>query len=252
MEKLFNKDCLEAFREIESESVDLIVTDCPYHIVQGGCSTGAYGNQCKGILGKKSGQESDIYTKQGKLFKFNEIKFSEWLPECFRILKANHHIYINARNLAELQKEAEKVGFEFQQILVWDKGNATPNRYYLNACEFILMLRKGKAKNINNMGTMNILRIPNIIGNKLHPTEKPVELNKIMIANSTNKGDLVMDCFMGAGSSGVACKELERDFIGVEIDKKYFDIAEKRINGVNIDRNKKDGQMSFFDLENKE
>jgi DNA modification methylase len=53
---------------------------------------------------------------------------------------------INGRNLKELQQEAENVGFQFQNILVWNKGNATPNRYYLNACEFILMLRKGNAK----------------------------------------------------------------------------------------------------------
>ena len=108
MEILFNKDCLEAFKEIESESVDLIITDCPYHIAQGGCSTGAYGNQCKGILSRKSGQESDVYTKQGKLFKFNEIKFNEWLPECFRILKADHHIYISTQEILQSCKRKPK------------------------------------------------------------------------------------------------------------------------------------------------
>lgn len=94
------------------------------------------------------------------------------------------------------------------------------------------MLRKGKARNINNMGTKNVLEIPNIIGNKTHPTEKPVELNKILIENSTDPGELVLDCFMGTGSSGVACKLLDRNFIGIEIDEKYYKIAVERINNI--------------------
>ena len=91
------------------------------------------------------------------------------------------------------------------------------------------MLRKGKARNINNMGTKNVLDIPNIIGKKKHPTEKPVELNKILIENSSNVGDVVLDPFMGTGSSGLACKELNRNFIGVEIDEKYYNIAKERL-----------------------
>lgn len=122
------------------------------------------------------------------------------------------------------------MGFKFQNIIIWNKGNATPNRYYLNAYEMILMLRKGNAKNINNMGTRNILDIKNIRGNKTHPTEKPVELNEIFIQNSSNKGEIILDPFMGTGSCGVACEKLGRNFIGIEIDKKYYDIAEKRIN----------------------
>ena len=95
------------------------------------------------------------------------------------------------------------------------------------------MMRKGKAKNINNMGTKNVLEINNILGGKkTHPTEKPVELNKIFINNSTNENDTVLDLFMGSGSSGVACKELNRNFIGIEIDEKYFNIAKERIEKI--------------------
>lgn len=93
----------------------------------------------------------------------------------------------------------------------------------------ILMLRKGNAKNINNMGTKNILDIKNIRGNKTHPTEKPVELNEIFIQNSSNKGEIILDPFMGTGSCGVACEKLGRNFIGIEIDKKYYEIAKERI-----------------------
>ena len=69
----------------------------------------------------------------------------------------------------------------------------------------------------------------NIIGNKQHPTEKPVDLMKLYVENSSQVGDTVLDPFMGVGSTGVACKELGRNFIGVELDEQYFDIATKRI-----------------------
>lgn len=252
---LINEDCIVALKNIPDASVDLVVTDCPYHIVSGGCSKGAYGNEPskisnRRVIGKnKQGHilegtkhialygilndnDAATYARQGKLFKHNDIKFSEWLPEIYRVLKDGTHayIYINARNVKELQTEAEKVGFQYQQLIVWDKGNATPNRYYLNAYELVLMLRKGKARNINNMGEKNIQRIKNIIGNKSHPTEKPVELNKVFILNSSNYGETVLDPFMGSGSCGVACKETGRKFIGIEIDERYFKIAEERIN----------------------
>lgn len=189
--KLYNEDCLHTLLYMPDESIDLVLTDCPYHIVQGGCTTGAYGNP-GGVLNHdytKNGENIE-YTRQGKIFKHNDIKFEEWLPHIFRILKPDTHCYImiNPRNVAELQAKAEKVGFKFQNILIWYKNNSTPNRYYLNSYEMILMLRKGKARNINNMGTKNVLEIKNIIGNKSHPTEKPVELMKILIENSTNGG----------------------------------------------------------------
>lgn len=81
-------------------------------------------------------------------------------------------------------------------------------------------------------GTKNILRIPNILGNKKHPTEKPVELLKLLIENSSNEGDIVMDCFMGSGSTGIACINTNRKFVGIEIDKKYYDIAVERIQEI--------------------
>ena len=191
MVKLYNQDCIEVLKYMPDESIDLIVTDCPYHIVQGGCTTGAYGNPT-GILNHdytKTGENIE-YTRQGKIFKHNDIKFEEWLPHIYRILKPDTHCYImiNPRNVAELQIKAEKVGFKFQNILIWYKNNSTPNRYYLNSYKMILMLRKGKARNINNMGTKNVLEIKNIIGNKTHPTEKPVELMKILIENSSHGG----------------------------------------------------------------
>jgi len=242
--RLFNDDCLKIMADLPDESIDLVVTDCPYHIVSGGCTNdavkigrsrkreahgGCYVGDTNHVnLGGIFNEFDELkYTKDGKLFKHNDIKFSEWLPEIYRLLKPASHCYImiNARNLKELQTEAEKAGFVFQNLIVWDKGNTLPNKYYLNSYELILMLRKGKAKNINNLGTKNILRVPNIIRNKKHPTEKPVELMQILVENSSKEGEVVLDPFMGVGGVGVACMKSGRDFIGIEIDKKYFGIA---------------------------
>ena len=222
-------DCLEIMKNIPDKSIDLIVTDCPYHIVSGGCTNIPRKDEPSGIFNRRN-TFTQKNAKSGKLFDFNDIKFEEWLPEVYRILKDGTHcyIYINARNLKDLQVATENVGFKFQQLIVWNKGNATPNRYYLNSYELILMLRKGNARNINEMGTKNILDVKNIRG-KTHPTEKPVELNEIFIKNSSNENEIVLDPFMGTGSCALACINTNRNFIGIELDEKYFEIAKNRI-----------------------
>lgn len=233
MIEIHNDDCLNVFKTINDNSIDLIVSDIPYKIVSGGCTK----DSVKIRATKFMGGMPDIYNseahnliKSGKIFKYNDIKFSEFLPSLYRILKDDSHCYlmVNGRNLNELQNEAEKAGFKYQNLLVWDKGNATPNKWYRNACEFILFLRKGKAKNINNLGSKTILSVPNV-RNKMHPTEKPVELMQILIENSSNENDTVLDPFMGSGSSGVACINTHRNFIGIELDKNYFETAKTRL-----------------------
>ncbi len=99
----------------------------------------------------------------------------------------------------------------------------------MQAAEYILLFRKGAARNINNMGTKTVISVPNIIGTKDHPTEKPVELMRIFIENSSDSGNIVLDPFMGSGSTGVACMETGRRFIGIEIDETYFRKAHARI-----------------------
>ena len=96
------------------------------------------------------------------------------------------------------------------------------------------MKRKGFAKKINNCGTADIIDIPNkkqknSEGLNLHDTEKPVGLMKVLIENSSIENQTVLDPFMGIGSAGVSCKNLNRNFIGIEMDKNYFDIAKNRI-----------------------
>lgn len=249
--KITCADCLDILKQLPDCSVDLVCTDCPYRICSGGCTTGIYGNESKQReyekdletgrmllkgtkhinLGGSVFNDDSKYVRAGTLFANNEIKFEDWLPEIYRVLKDNTHCYImiNGRNLAELQKQAEKVGFIYQNLLVWEKGNATPNKFYLNACEFILMLRKGGERWINNMGTKTILKVPNQIGDKPHPTAKPIELMEVLIANSTNENDIVLEPFAGGGATCIAAKKLKRRFIGVEIDPEYCEIANQRL-----------------------
>lgn len=233
MINLYHGDCLEVMKDIPDNSIDLIVSDVPYKIISGGCTNDAVKIKATKFMGDMLNHFDDKtrdLVKLGKLFEHNDIKFSEFLPQMYRVLKDNSHCYlmVNGRNLKELQIAAEDVGFKYQNLLVWDKGNATPNKWYMNCCEFILFLRKGKAKNINNLGSKTILSVKNIKG-KTHPTEKPVELMKILIENSSKQNDVVMDCFMGTGSVGVASVNTNRSFIGIEIDKTYYDVAVSRI-----------------------
>lgn len=232
--ELYNGDCLGVLKDIASESVDLFITDPPYKIISGGCRISAKDNECSGIFNRRKDNKRTDWVddvRTGKMFEHNELKFIDWLPEVFRIMKNGTHIYImtNDRNMQELLNAGTKVGFKVVNILTWIKNNVTPNKYYMKNTEFAVMFRKGKARSINDMGSKQAIEIDNIIGKKTHPTEKPTKLMEYWITNSTNEGELVVDPFMGTGASGVACINANRNFIGIELDKNYFEIAESRI-----------------------
>ena len=226
--KLYNDDCLKLLPTIPYKSIDLILTDPPYKMTSRG-NTGTTG----GMLTKN-------INKKGKVFNNNDINISEWLPECFRILKESSHIYImtNHINLHEYLNTIKNVGFHFIKSLIWNKGNKIMSPYYMSQFEYILFCRKGSAKKINNCGTSDIINIPNKKekkdGKNLHDTEKPIELMRILIENSTNENDVVLDPFMGIGSTIIASKYSNRKFIGIEIDNEYFKIAKNRIESTLI------------------
>ena len=222
--KLYNDDCLNVLKDIEDNSIDLVVSDPPYKTT----SRGNSGNS-GGMLQK------DINMK-GKVFNHNDITIKDYASEIYRILKDGSHCYImtNNKNLQDMLNTLTGVGFNFIKCLIWDKGNKIMGQFYMSQFEYIIFLRKGKGVKINNCGTSDLLSIPNKKtkdenGKNIHDTEKPVDLMKILIENSSQVGDTVLDPFMGSGSTGVACKELGRNFIGVELDKQYFDIATKRV-----------------------
>ena len=220
LNKVYNMDFLN--NDLEDESIDLIITDPPYKTITGGDSDGINSKRPKGMLDGNR-----------KLFKYQKLEIKSWMSELYRVLKNGSHCYIftNALNMKEMLNESEKAGFKLHNILVWEKNNCTPSQYYMKNCEYILFLRKGKAKYINEIGnSKTVHKFNNIIGKKLHPCEKPIDILKMYINNSSNQNDVVLDPFMGSGSTLVACKELNRNYIGYEIDKQYFDITKKRID----------------------
>lgn len=219
MYKLYNQDCLDVMKDMQDNSVDLIVTDPPYKVTSRG-SSGGTGGMLKSEINKK-----------GMVFNHNSITFNEWLPECFRVLKDGCHAYFmtNNKNLSKMLIAVESAGFSVFKTLIWVKNTAITNMYYMDNHEYIIFCRKGKAKKINNCGTKSVLCYDNP-KNKKHPTEKPVELMQTLVENSSTDGDIVLDPFMGSGSTGVACIPNGRYFIGIEQDTDFFIPAEKWIN----------------------
>ena len=220
MIELIQGDCLQEMQKIQSESIDCVVTDPPYKIITGGDSNGKNSVRPKGILSGNRELMKSI------------PKFEYWLKELFRVLKngTQSYIMVNSSNLLKMANEIEKAGFKIQNYLVWQKNNCTPSQFYMKNCEYTIFFRKGKSKYINDIGgSKTVHQFNNIIGNKVHPTEKPIDMMKYYISNSTNEYDTVLDLFMGSGSTGVACKELNRNFIGIELDEHYFAIAKKRV-----------------------
>lgn len=211
-------DCLELMKDIPDGSIDLVVTDPPYKTTSRGSSGGT-----GGIL-------KEEINKRGKVFKHNDIEFNEWLPELYRVLKDTGHAYImsNNKNLKNMLMEIENVGFNIYKTLIWAKNSPITNMYYMDSHEYIIFCRKGKAKRINNCGTKSVLNVDNP-RNKVHPTEKPVELMEVLVKNSSQEGELVFDPFMGSGTTGVACLNTNRKFVGVELDEHYFNLAKERL-----------------------
>ena len=229
MHKLIHGDCLETLKRMPNESIDLIVTDPPYPVT------------ARGSAGNSGGMLQKDINKKGKVFTHNSIDCEEYAPEFYRILKDGSHCYVmtNHVNLIHMLNTFTDNGFHFIKSLVWDKGNKIMGQYYMSQFEYILFFRKGKGVKINNCGTSDIISVPNKKtkgedGKNLHDTEKPVGLMNVLIENSSSEGGLVLDPFMGIGAAGVSAVGLKRNFIGIELDDNYFEIAKSRIENTNI------------------
>lgn len=222
--KIYNMNCMDGFKQIEDNSIDLICTDPPYKVTS------------RGTSGTMGGYWKDAMAKSGKIFNNNSIEISEYMPELYRILKNKSILYImcNNKNLQDMINIGTACGFNFVKTLIWEKGNKICGKYYMGCYEYICLFRKGGDRPINNCGTPDILRIPikklkDENGRNLHDTEKPVELMEILINNSSNEGDIVLDPFVGIGSTMLAAIKNKRQYLGFELDEKYFDIANERI-----------------------
>lgn len=214
---LYQGDCLEVMKGLGK--VDCVVTDPPYKLTYGGHH---------GSLGGKLSTEN--YDNKGGIVAC-DLDWPDFMPLLFAALRDNAHAYImcNNRHIHNLLNSAEEAGFKFHNMLVWNKGTATPNRWYMKNLEFTGFFYKGKAFFINDCGSTQLHKIPNIT-NEPHPTSKPSDLMAVYLKNSTNRGEVALDPFMGIGSTLVACAKLGRKGIGIELDPDYFDIACKRVD----------------------
>lgn len=228
---LYLGDCRDVLPIISG--VDVVCTDPPYRVTSGG-----FGASSGALAGGFSGWIKDAYDNKGSIVDC-DIEFDEWMPLVFTALGEQSHAYfmVNGRNLKDMQSAGENAGFRLHTILVWDKRAALPNKYYQNVTEFGLFMFKGKARTINNPSSKNLISIFQR-DESPHPTEKPVELMRYWIENSTTAGGLVLDPFMGSGTSGVAAAQAGRRFVGIESDPRWFDVAcvrlEKALNQGNL------------------
>lgn len=223
---LKNSDGIQLLKDLKENSVDCIITDPPY-------KTTARGN-----AGTSGGMLQKEICKKGQMFNYNNLSPNDYAPYMFRCLKDGGHCYImtNHVNLIEMLNTFTSAGFHFIKSLIWDKGNKIMGKFYMSQFEYILFFRKGKAVQINNCGTSDILSVANrktknAEGKNLHDTQKPVELMSILIQNSTKTGELVVDPFAGIFTTAVACKQLERQFIGSEIDPTYYSLGVDFVRG---------------------
>ena len=213
MYKLYNGDCLEIMDRLieEGVKVDCILTDPPYG------------------MNFKSNHRKNKYEK---IENDNNLNFLPLLfNKLYKILNDNSHIYCfcSWHNIDKFKIEFEKY-FKLKNIIVWEKNNTSMGDLkgsYAPKHEFILYGHKGRRLR-NGFRYADIIKAKRT-NNKLHPTQKPVDLLELLLKQSTNENEIVLDCFMGSGSTGVACANTGRKFIGIELDNNYFDIASKRI-----------------------
>ncbi len=211
MNRLINGDCLIEMKNIPDGSVDLILTDPPYGI---------------------DFQSNHRKEKYSKIKNDNSIIWlDEFINESYRIMKNNTagYIFCSFHNIDKFKQSIEKK-FKIKNILVWEKNNTSMGDLkgdFAPKIEFIIFFHKGR-RLINGKRDPNIFKFART-GNKNHPTEKPLDLCEYLISKFSDDGQTVIDCFMGSGTTGLAAKNLNRNFIGIEMDKTYFDIAVERI-----------------------
>ncbi|WP_281512236.1 DNA-methyltransferase [Mammaliicoccus vitulinus] len=267
LNKIYLGDAYELIKEIPDKSIDLIVTDPPYQFQSGG-GGGAFGS-------KKRSYHSEYYSLSNK-YEFKERYSSRLdkdkvknrkeiahlstgfdykiLDEFVRVLKKmNIYIWCSKAQVRKLLDYFEDKGYAID-ILTWHKDNPIPtaNNSYLSDTEYCIFAKETGAYLGGSYETKRKFYVTHTNrqdkNNYHHPTIKPLNIIKNLIINSSKGGGIILDPFIGSGTTAVACKELNRNFIGFEINEEYFKIANDRLNGI-TQKEKKQGvkQLSLFD-----
>ena len=247
---LYCADCIKKLKDFPENTFDMIFADPPYMLSNGGisCQNGRVVSVNKGDWDESKGFKED--------FKFHK----KWLSACKRVLKPNGTLWVSGtyHSIFQCGFAMQLLGYHILNDISWFKPNASPNiscKYFTASHESLLWARKDKkAKHYFNYKAMkegyfpnDFIKKPNMQMRSVwaiaatkpceklhgrHPTQKPLELLERIITASTQEGDLILDPFMGSGTTGVAALKLGRKFVGVDAEKQYVELAERRISDV--------------------
>lgn len=236
--RLINGDCYYELRNIPNNSINLVVTDPPYLHNKGGGKT-------HGTEGKSKIANSSMYNFDSKMMRdmssFGEEQVSVLLYEFKRVMsKMNCYIFCNDTLLPYYLNWALKNNKKWT-VLCWEKPLSilNRNRFSQNIEYIVRIYDKGTALNLLDIEKYpekkeyysKVRRMCQVKGkDKMHPTQKPEEYIQGIIELSSNEGDIVLDPFMGSGTTCVVAKKLNRNYIGIEKDNTYFKIAEGRLS----------------------
>lgn len=215
--RLACRDAVAFLRELPDASVDLIVTDPPYESLEKHRRIGTTTR-----LKHSKASSNDWFPI------FPNARFGELFGEAHRVLKRHRHLYLfcDAETMFVARPEGEAAGFRFWKPIVWDKVAIGMGYHYRSRYELVLFFEKGRRK-------LNDLSVPDIVtARRVHrgyPTEKPVALSEVLIGQSTQPDELVVDPFMGSGSTGVAALGLGRRFAGNDLSPGAVELARGRL-----------------------
>lgn len=215
--KIANMDAVEWLKSLPKESVELLITDPPYESLEK--------HRAKGTTTRLKNSKSS----SNNWFEiFPNRRFKKFLDEVFRVLKNNSHFYLfcDQETAFFIKPIAEKIGFKFWKPLVWDKRKIGMGYHYRARYEFILFFEKGKRK-LNDLSIPDILEVERV--HRGYPTEKPVKLSEILIAQSSSEGETICDPFMGSASVGRAAINLGRNFIGSDLSTDAYLLSMDRL-----------------------
>jgi len=217
--KIYQGDAQLILQDFQEKTFDCVITDPPFNI---------------GL--DKLGSAGFRKKKRPKNYYDEPLLHCLWIPEIYRGLKENTHFYCFSGydEIVNIITESQKAGFKLEGILVWNKlwpaflvGNY--GFKYAPQSELCCFFSKGKRK-LNQPNIADVLtsaRVKNID----FPCPKPIDLIETLIIQSTNEGELVLDCFLGSGTTALACQRLKRNWIGIELSKENIKLTEERLKG---------------------
>ena len=209
MINLVNADCIEAMSKLSDKSIDLIVTDIPY-----------------GEVNRKSAGLRNLDKDKADVVNFN---LPDLVDELCRLTKGSIYIFCGINQVSTIRETMTKNKMS-TRLCIWEKTNPSPMngaKIWLSGVEACVFGKFPKAT-FNEHCKNTVFRYP-CGRNKIHPTQKPEELIEKLVLASSNVGDLVLDPFSGSGTTAVVCKKNNRNFIGFELNKEYYDKAVDRI-----------------------